>query len=144
MMQQILSYPRLPPNESAMKNILILAVVCLMSSCVRPVSPQELEGDGPVYLQVENISNKKFEYIRVITPGGDHEFGSLRKGEASVYKSYTLAYRYGYVEAVVGNDTLILQPIDYVGETPLEDGKHTYALDVNGSGNSKSLSLTLR
>lgn len=127
-----------------MKNILLLAGICLLSSCIRPVNPDELEGEGPIYLQVENISKKNFDQVRVITPGGAHEFGSLKKGEASVYKSYTLAYRYGYVEAIVGDDTLIIQPIDYVGETPLEDGQHTYALDVYGSRDSKSLNLTLR
>lgn len=127
-----------------MRIFLMLATVCLMNSCVRPVAPEVVEGDGPVYLQVENISKKNFDNVRVITPGGDHEFGSLKKGEASVYKSYTLAYRYGYVEAIVGDDTLILQPIDYVGETPLEDGQHTYALDVYKSGGNKSLNLTLR
>lgn len=144
MMQQIFSHFRLPKNENAMKNILILAVLCLLSSCVRSVAPDEFEGDGPIYLQVENISKKNFDNVRVITPGGDHEFGPLKKGEASVYKSYTLAYRYGYVEAVIGDDTLIVQPIDYVGETPLEDGQHTYALDVYGNRDSKSLNLTLR
>lgn len=122
----------------------MLAAICVMSSCVRPVNTDELEGDGPIYLQVENISKKDFENVRVITPGGDHEFGNLKKGEASVYKSYTLAYRYGYVEAIVGDDTLKIQPIDYVGETPLEDGKHTYALDISGSGDNKSMNLTLR
>lgn len=144
MMQQIFPHSRLPKNENAMKNILVLAVVCLLSSCVRSVVPDEFEGDGPIYLQVENISKKNFDNVRVITPGGDHEFGPLKKGEASVYKSYTLAYRYGYVEAVVGNDTLIIQPIDYVGETPLEDGQHTYALDVYKSSGNKNLDLTLR
>lgn len=121
-----------------MRSILLLVSACLMSSCMRPINP---EGDGPVYLQVENISKKNFDNVRVITPGGDHEYGSLKKGEASVYKSYTLAYRYGYIEAVVGSDTLIIQPIDYVGEELLEDGKHTYALDIRSSG---GLDLTLR
>lgn len=127
-----------------MKSFLMIAIACLLCSCVRPVSPEEIEGDGPIYLQVENISNKKLQSIRVATPGGDHEFGTLKKGEASAYKSYTLAYRYAYVEAVVGNDTLIYQPIDYVGETPLDDGKHTYAIDISGFGNNKDLLITVR
>jgi hypothetical protein len=42
------------------------------------------------------------------------------------------------------NPTYTLQPIDYVGETPLEDGNYTYETDANDSGEQyERLVLTL-
>ena len=35
------------------------------------------------------------------------------------------------MELEIDGNTYTIQPVDYVGETPLENGKYTYQLDAN-------------
>ena len=74
----------------------------------------------------------------------EKEFEDLDPGEQSGYKIFDLAYRYAFVELVIEGDTFTLQPIDYVGESPLPHGNYTYAIDADDSQDRFTrLSLTL-
>ena len=89
---------------------------------------------GDIELRIENVSNFHYENIQVNTSGGEHNFCDLAPGETSIYKRFVLAYRYGRVELTINRDTFILQPIDYVGEIPLDPGKHSYLIDASEDG----------
>ena len=69
----------------------------------------------------------------------DVAYGSLPAAAFSEYKTADMAYRYNYIEVSVLDTVLILQPIDFVGETMLEPGLYTYRLDVTNGMTSLSL-----
>lgn len=49
-----------------------------------------------------------------------------------------------FVQLEIDGETYALQPIDYVGETPLENGSYTYQIDANDfQERYEKLSLTL-
>ena len=55
----------------------------------------------------------------------------LRTGECSEYETPTSAvYRYTSVTFRVQTDTFEIHPIDFVGETPLDDGPWSYHLTI--------------
>lgn len=89
-----------------------------------------------VQVRVRNASGQDLTQIRVGFPDGTRSgFGQLAPGAASDYVDTTgPVYGYAYVEAWVDGRKLVVQPIDYVGETPLAPGRYTYVLDVDPSG----------
>ena len=52
----------------------------------------------------------------------------------SEYQEYELAYQYAYVQITSGEEVFVLQPIDFVGETPLPIGLYTYVLNIDEEG----------
>ncbi len=98
--------------------------------------------DAAVQLRIENQSTYTFSAIEVQWSQPKIEFGNLAAGQKSAYQEVQGAYRYGYIKLLIGSDEFVLQPIDYVGETQLEPGAYTYALDVTDYDNRR-LQLTL-
>jgi hypothetical protein len=92
-------------------------------------------------IRVENASQSDFSSVRVVFPSEDVSYGALPAGATSEYESVAEAYRYAYVEVMIGERRVVLQPIDYVGETLLGPGRYTYALDVMPGGDFLSLQL---
>ncbi len=108
-----------------MKKILILIfAISLFSNC------SEDDTNNDVNIRLSNVSDSDFENIIVNTTTGDINYGNLKSREVSEYKNFNKAYRYAYVELNIGEKTYTIQPIDYVGETPLNDGNYTYQLDL--------------
>ena len=125
-----------------MKNLFVLTGLCLLffPNCTTDDIPRGVE----VEVRVENISPYNFESVW-INPGEEsHNYGNIDAGQFSAYKSFDLAYSYAFVEVQIEGNTFTIQPIDYVGETPLAKGNYTYQIDASDSGGQYSrLSLTL-
>ena len=85
-----------------------------------------------INIRVKNASSISFDKIQV---GGD-EFvhTDISSGSFSDYLEYETAYRYAYIAIHSGTESYVLQPIDFVGETPLGIGFYTYVLDVSEDG----------
>ena len=120
-------------------NQITLAIVAIMliivfGSCSK--------NSGEVQLRIENNSSFDFDDVQ-LNPGSDKkEIGPIKAGKKSVYHNFETAYRYGYISLNIQGNTLTLQPIDYVGETPLGPGKYTYVVGVDGNP-ATNASLTL-
>ena len=116
-----------------MKKLLILTIVIsqLISSCSKSKDEK-----GPLLIRIDNQTGYKIEEVLVSSGNGQQTFGTINKGEKSEYKNFVSAYRYGYVRLKINSVEYVQQPIDYVGETQLEPGKHTYKLELvdNNSG----------
>ena len=110
-----------------MKNLLffLLAFFLFLYGC----SP---ENDG-IRIRIKNASTFNYENVYVNTSGGEYDYGNLQAGETSVYREFELAYQYAYIRLEVNGDTVAIQPIDYVGETPLKNGKYTYEVTTDGT-----------
>lgn len=106
-----------------------------------------LSGDDEateVNIRLSNVSPYSYQDIRVSSTDDQVSYGDLESGEFTDYKIFEKAYRYGFVELQINGSTYTLQPIDYVGETPLENGYYTYQINANDSDDRfGKLSLTL-
>lgn len=84
-----------------------------------------------VRIRLDNQTGEDFATVYVNSGGNDNDYEALPTGEKSDYLTYEAAYRYGYVRAITPDqDTFIVQPIDYVGESLLEPGHYTYLLTL--------------
>jgi len=122
-----------------MKKILILVVIAVaLFGCSNEDSNSELR------VRLSNVSKFNFQNITVNTSTGNVNFGDLSPGKNTTYKIFEKAYRYAFIELQIDGKTYTLQPIDYVGETPLEKGNYTYEITANDSQEKYGkLSLTL-
>ena len=72
-------------------------------------------------------------------------YGTLSPRESSNYQAFSKAHRYAYIELKIRNKLYVLQPIDFLGEEELKDGKYTYQLNVGDtSSQSRRLDLTFK
>ena len=110
-----------------MRTIIILVGVVsfLLIGCSK--SPVE---STPVLLRIENAGIIAFDSVVVINPAGRQSYFNVGSNTKSVYKEFAFIYNYAYIKAYYGNQSAILQPIDYVGETKLTSGKFTYKIVV--------------
>ena len=116
-----------------MKKIALILVSIFILSCSQ-------DDSNEVSIRVKNTS--QFEYIDIVV--GQQNYGTISSNESSNYKQFDIAYRYNFIELKIDGETFTIQPIDYVGETPLQNGKYTYEVNANDSNEQYSrLSLTL-
>ena len=97
----------------------------LLAACTPPTGP------GDVEIRVANRSTRDFDRVLVNFYDEPVEYGSIPSGTVSAYRVAKGAFRYAYVEVRMDTARLVLQPIDFVGETPLENGRYTYALSLS-------------
>ncbi len=109
-----------------MKQFLILAISVFLinSSCTD--QNDELNG---IQIRVKNVSSMNYDAIQV---GGDEMIHTnIVAGSYSEYLVYESAYSYAYINIISANETYVLQPIDFVGETPLPLGFYTYEIGLD-------------
>lgn len=102
---------------SALRVVLLAAVVSI--ACVTG-------REEPTEVRIRNVSGFDYDGLQV----GDETYGRLPAGAETRYREFDTAYRYNYVRLEIEGDEMILQPIDYVGETPLGPGRFTYEVRV--------------
>ena len=111
-----------------MNRILYLVIIGLiLIGC----SSSETKKSNDLQIRISNVSEFNYDNIKVSTTGEMVNFGNLNSNSKSDYKTFDKAYKYAYVEFQINGKTFILQPIDYFGETLLENGKYAYELNVN-------------
>jgi len=112
-----------------MKRIVILFLA--ISVCIFSCTDRDDEISA-VNIRIKNASTFIFDEVQV----GDAEelHMNLAPDAYSAYLEYELAYSYAYIEIKSGEDTFVLQPIDFVGESELPLGFYTYELNVNEEG----------
>lgn len=83
-----------------------------------------------INIRINNASEYDFCNVVLNPSGANKNYGIIKKGESTCYRSFDLAYDYAYVQLFIGDKEFVLQPIDYVGEQPLSTGKHTYSINI--------------
>lgn len=102
--------------------LLLMAAACGDSTIAEP---------DEVQIRLENTSSFTMANISVSFPDERVEYGDLVPGETGRYRTLSRAYRYAPLEAVIDGKTALGQPIDYVGEEFLANGRYTYRVIVN-------------
>ncbi len=93
----------------------------------------EGESESEVSIRIENVSDYDYQSVLVNAWDTNVQYGDVKSGETTDYQSHPLAYRYAFVRLSISGDTTVIQPIDFVGETPLSPGRYTYAIDADDS-----------
>ena len=96
---------------------------------------------GDVQIRIANESSFAFQGVDVVFPHDSVDYGTIAAHGTSSYRGVSSAYRYALIIVQVAGEELRLQPIDYVGENELPDGRYTYALNLTIEG---QLTLTFR
>ncbi len=122
-----------------MKLVKLLFVLLLLTNC----SSDTTDTVETINIRILNASLFDYQDIKVDTSTGLVDFGSLNSGVLSEYQSFELAYSYAFVELLIDGEVYTLQPIDYVGETPLENGNYTYAISAELKDRYDTLTLNL-
>jgi len=104
------------------KSTLILLFSLTILACSK-------EESNEVNFRLSNVSEVKFENATY----NDTNFGDIEPGGITEYRYFENQYSYGSVEITINGEKYGWQPIDYVGESLLEDGNYTfeYSFDVN-------------
>ncbi len=151
MREQDISYPSIAleqPNESAgpavfaknrmmndITGILYNTAFCLLLGVLVVSCNKDNEGpsSGKVGIRIENLSNFTFDEVLLETGGGgEQEYFDIPPGGITGYKPFNYTYRYAYIRAILQDDTLTLQPIDFFGEQKFTEGNFTFRLDIVG------------
>ncbi len=95
-----------------------------------------------VNIRIKNVSAVAYDVVQI---NGDTEnvHIDVASGEVSEYFEYETAYAHAAVVIEADGQTYTLQPIDYVGETPLPLGFYTYELNITEEGNGVVLNLVV-
>lgn len=117
---------------------LTIAIVLFSASC-----DQSVVG-GVTEVRVENQSSLTFTDVEYYAGNNLATHPSLEPGRSTPYVTAEIAYGYTTVQVVVEGDTLRMQVIDYFGESPLDGGRYTYVLSVDGPVGGRSLRQELR
>lgn len=108
-----------------------LLVALGLAACKAPqeVPQSPLPQPAVTMVRLHNATGSTLEDIRVTFARIPVDYGDLAPGATSEYRPAEGAYRYAMIEARIGGEPFVLQPIDYVGETPLGPGRFTYRLE---------------
>ena len=101
------------------------------------------EDPSKANIRIQNISKYDFCAVVLNPPSRLVNCGGIKKGEKTCYHAFNQAYSYAYIKLYIEDKEFVLQPIDYVGEVPLDSGKYTYILDISDF-NERRISLTLK
>jgi hypothetical protein len=107
-------------------HVIIAAIVAGSVGCGNPFG-----SDGPTRIRLRNASS--FELTSVtFAPGSERvEFTRIGPNAITEYRSVEHAYSYGYFDALVAGVRRTIQPIDFVGESYIGEGKFTYQVTID-------------
>jgi len=85
-----------------------------------------------VNIRIQNASSLIFDEVQVADQA--EVYMEISPDGFSEYQEYETAYQYAYIQITSGEEVYVLQPIDFVGETPLPIGLYTYVLNIDEEG----------
>ncbi len=104
----------------------LFLLIALLFSCATDDDSNQIT---EVNIRLSNISNVKFENATF----NSINFGAINSSEKTEYKTFESAYGYGSVKITIDGNDYGWTPIDYVGETPLENGNYTFEYSFDNS-----------
>ena len=139
----------------AIRTILIfVTTTILLASCAKNADDKDMcfnpievkascnEDGKKANVSVKNTSNKDYANVTISVDCKKVNYGTIKSGETSCSESYEKIYRYASVKLQIEGKDYQLQPVDFVGETPLVAGKHTYAISISGPDNRLAIHTT--
>ena len=111
-------------KTTTVRTLVVASLLSVVPGCSNPFSSDDTR------IRLRNASS--FELTDVtFAPGRPRlEFDRIAPGEVTDYRSANGAYSYGYLDVLVDGVRRTLQPIDYVGEEPLDGGEYTFVITI--------------
>jgi hypothetical protein len=131
-------------NWTVFMLIFTIVVSCTkdeLKKCVEHTKASCQVDTSKTNIRIKNNSKSDFCNVTVDPSGKMTNYGIVRSGETTCYNFFDLAYQYAYVKLHIGDKEFIFQPIDYVGEQQLGQGKFTYSIAISDYDN-KTLTIT--
>lgn len=131
--------------------ILIAVAIMISTACSKEITDKfEVVEKAPCQedskksnVRIKNTSSSDYQNVTVQSADGTTiNYGTIVAGKTSCYSSFAKIYRYAAVKLSIAGKEHTLQPIDYVGETPLGIGKFTYALDFDAANSRLNITTT--
>ncbi|AEE50152.1 hypothetical protein [Haliscomenobacter hydrossis] len=124
-----------------MSNSMILLMALFLFLACQKEMESSTEG---VFIRIQNTSKFSYQDIKVVI-AEERLYEPLAPGASSAYQRFSKAFRYAYIELKINGKRFGLQPIDYVGEEELKDGKYTYQLNVEDTSSlNRQVNLTFK
>ena len=125
--------------------IIGMVLVCVVFLFPESVGAQPTSTGKSVMVRVENATGKDFKSVLVSFIGKEQRYGKIGAGKKSPYHVVDRAYRYDRIEVrLIGStEKVVLQPIDFVGESLLGPGRYTYRLIQRGDSAKFRIDLEL-
>ena len=101
-------------------------VATMLGGCTSP-----FEATDHVETRFRNATPSTLTNISLAWPGGSMQVAALAPGASSAFERHDGAYSYGALAVTMNGTVRRLQPIDYVGESPLAAGRYTYVLSTS-------------
>ena len=106
-------------NKARIVGIAFVIAGCTTDSKIEP--PQESST-----IRIHNSTGLYIDSLVV----GNQRYIKIDTGARTEYRAFPGAYRYAYVRLYSPDMMLQILPEDYVGETPLGNGRFTYVLTI--------------
>ena len=100
--------------------------VAVIPGCGNPFST-----DDGTHIRLRNSSSFVLTAVTFQPGEPELEFARIEPGEATDYVQVDNAYPYGYLDVTVNGARRVIQPIDYVGESYIGDGRFTYVIAID-------------
>ena len=108
----------------------------LLSACSDPFST-----DDGTHIRLRNASTFDFTAVTFNPGTSELKFARIAPGTVTNYVPVANAYRYGYLDLLIDGEHQTLQPIDYVGERFIGDGRFTYVITIDPATRYPTLAL---
>lgn len=104
------------------RRLLALLLVLVLPGCAGVTQP-----DG---VQIRFRNGGTVELTDIVYRSGDAsvDMARLAPGAQSEYSRHASTYSYGYLRFTANGGIQVLQPIDFVGETPITRGSWTFTI----------------
>lgn len=112
-----------------------MGLISILISLILLFACEDQNTEESVDIRLFNSSEVCVHDIRFNPGDRTADFGSLATNTYSIYQTFDYAYPVPFISLRVDNDTLTIQPIDYVGENKLRGGSYTFTIFVDTSQN---------
>lgn len=89
-------------------------------------------GSDATLIRLENASAVELTDVTFSAGHDPIHFDRIAPGGKTEYVEVDEAYSYGYVKVHANGQEYVLQPIDYVGEETIGDGRFTFRVALGG------------
>jgi hypothetical protein len=112
-----------------------IALVLLSVSLAAPATAcsDPFSTDEGTHVRLRNSSTFDLTSVTFRPGQAELKFAHIEPGATTSYIPVANAYRYGYLELIVDGAPRVIQPIDYVGESFIGEGRFTYVITIDPS-----------
>jgi hypothetical protein len=108
------------------RTLVAVAAAIVLGGCSSPFGVSD-----HVETRFRNATPFTLTDVSLSWPGGSMQVSSLAPGASSNFEHHDGAYSYGALNVTMNGAVRHLQPIDYVGESPLGAGRYTYVISTS-------------